>query len=256
MMYTVIILVAFLASMLTFFSGFGLGTLLLPAFALFFPAHEAIAMTALVHFMNNIFKFSLTFRNIDRKVLLQFGIPSLLAAFGGALLLKSLGSAHPVFEYHMLEKIFSVTWLNLVIGLLMIVFALFEIVPALSKLEFDKKYLSLGGILSGFFGGLSGHQGALRSAFLVKAGLTKEVFISTGISIACLVDVSRLVIYGIHTKSFTNNHTLIIAIAVLAAFCGAYIGNKTLKKLTLDWVQKIVAIMLILIAVLMIGGII
>ena len=32
----------------------------------------------------------------------------------------------------------------------------------LSWLEFDRRYLPLGGLLSGFFGGLSGHQGALR----------------------------------------------------------------------------------------------
>jgi uncharacterized membrane protein YfcA len=37
MSYLVVCAVALLASALTFFSGFGLGTLLLPAFALFFP---------------------------------------------------------------------------------------------------------------------------------------------------------------------------------------------------------------------------
>jgi len=37
-------------------SGFGLGTLLLPVFALFFPLPVAIAATALVHLANNFFK--------------------------------------------------------------------------------------------------------------------------------------------------------------------------------------------------------
>lgn len=47
------------ASLLTFFSGFGLGTMLLPVFLLFFPVDLAIAMTAVVHFLNNIFKTGL-----------------------------------------------------------------------------------------------------------------------------------------------------------------------------------------------------
>ena len=59
MEYILIPIVALLASALTFFSGFGLGTLLLPAFALFFPVDVAIALTAIVHFLNNTFKFVL-----------------------------------------------------------------------------------------------------------------------------------------------------------------------------------------------------
>ena len=50
--YFVVCGVALLASGLTFFSGFGLGTLLLPAFALFVPVDRAIAVTAIVHFLN------------------------------------------------------------------------------------------------------------------------------------------------------------------------------------------------------------
>ncbi len=52
-------LVALLASGLTLFSGFGLGTLLLPAFALFFPVEIAVAATAIVHLINNLFKLLL-----------------------------------------------------------------------------------------------------------------------------------------------------------------------------------------------------
>ena len=43
MHYLIICLCAFLASGLTLFSGFGLGTLLLPVMALFFPIDAAIA---------------------------------------------------------------------------------------------------------------------------------------------------------------------------------------------------------------------
>jgi hypothetical protein len=54
--YFVICSSAFLASGLTLFSGFGLGTLLLPVMVLFFPIDLAIALTAVVHALNNLFK--------------------------------------------------------------------------------------------------------------------------------------------------------------------------------------------------------
>ena len=54
-----ICLAAFLASLLTFFSGFGLGTILMPVFALFFPLEMAIALTGVVHLLNNLFKMYL-----------------------------------------------------------------------------------------------------------------------------------------------------------------------------------------------------
>ena len=52
----VVSLTALLASGLTLYSGFGLGTLLMPAFALFVPVELAVAATALVHGANSLLK--------------------------------------------------------------------------------------------------------------------------------------------------------------------------------------------------------
>ena len=41
------------------------------------------------------------------------------------------------------------------------------------------RWLPLGGALSGFLGGLSGHQGALRAVFLTPLGLTPTAFAAT-----------------------------------------------------------------------------
>ena len=68
--------------------------------------------------------------------------------------------------------------------------------PCFEKLSFDPKYIPIGGGLSGFFGGLSGHQGALRIAFLIRAGLQKEIFIRSMVVSAVMVDISRLLVYG------------------------------------------------------------
>lgn len=255
MSYLIICTVALLASALTFFSGFGLGTLLLPAFALFFPIEQAIALTAVVHFLNGLFKLALVARHTDWGIVLRFGLPAIAAAFVGAWVLVWLADIAPVFSYSAFGKLVSVTPVSLVVGLLLLVFALLELSPQFRQLSFGPQFMPLGGLLSGFFGGLSGMQGALRSAFLVKAGLTKEAFIATGVVVATLVDISRLAIYStsLAQESASFNYSLLVA-AVLAAFAGAALGNSYLKKMTMPGIQLIVAVMLVVVALGLISG--
>lgn len=257
MEYLLICLAAFLASGLTLFSGFGLGTLLMPVFALFFPLDVAIALTALVHFLNNLFKLALLGKHADKSVVLKFGLPAIAAALLGARLLIWLAELQPLFSYQIFARTFHVMPMNFIIAALLIFFALFEMLPRFKGLAFERKYLPVGGLLSGFFGGLAGHQGALRSAFLIRSGLSKEGFIATGVVIACLVDISRLAIYSAHFAIVTwQEHGALLLAATLAAFAGAYLGNRLLKKTTLHAIQLLVGVMLVLIALLLGAGLI
>lgn len=256
MEYFLIPLVSFIASLLTLFSGFGLGTILLPVFALFFPLSIAISLTAIIHFVNNIFKVIVLGRYANINVVARFGFPALVSAFFGALILKSLSDIKPIFNYSINAHTFSITALKIVIGFLIILFALPDLMPRLQKIQFDKKYLFLGGFLSGLFGGLSGHQGALRSAFLIKCNLSKENFIGTGVVIACMVDVIRITTYGFFFSGtiLTENITLLIATICFSLF-GILIGNKLLKKITSQVVQKITGLLLIIVGLLLTTGI-
>lgn len=257
MEYLLIPIVALLASALTFFSGFGLGTLLLPAFALFFPVDVAIALTAIVHFLNNAFKFVLVKKHIDWKIAIQFGIPALIFALLGALLLDKITYATIIAEYTINNSVFQITIVKSVVAILLIFFALFELLPKLKNLQFPKKYLPVGGFLSGFFGGLSGHQGALRSAFLTKVGLSKEAFIATGVLIACMIDISRMSVYFTNISKVKDSLNLnLLIFATLAAFIGVYFGNKLVKKITITNIQKIVAFMIIIFAIALGFGIV
>ncbi|RQD78840.1 sulfite exporter TauE/SafE family protein [Desulfonatronospira sp. MSAO_Bac3] len=255
--YLLICIVAMGVSGLTLFSGFGLGTLLLPAFVLFFPVQAAVAMTAVVHLANNLFKLFLIGNKADSATLLRFGLPALAAGFAGAWLLLSLADLEPVYSYELWGRHMKVYPVNLVIGLLMGFFAMLELYSPLNRLQISPAYLPLGGVLSGFYGGLSGHQGAFRSAFLLKSGLDKEAFVGTGVVIAVLVDVSRITVYSgmVHTPEIRENLPLIAA-AVLAAFAGAFIGRRVLSKITFRTVQLIVGIMLLLVSILLILGVV
>jgi uncharacterized protein len=250
-------LVAFLVAILTFFSGFGLGTILTPVFMIFFPVDLAIALTGVVHFFNNIFKLFLVGRKADIQVVLRFGIPAVMAAFAGAWLLLQITGSEPLFAYEISGKTFSVSPVKFIISILLIVFAIMDLVPYFSKLQFGKEMLPIGGALSGFFGGLSGNQGALRSAFLVKAGLTKEAFIATATVVSTFVDLTRLSVYATRfTKAGLHENLTLVICATLAAIAGAYIGNKLLKKVTLRFIQVLVAIMLIIISLALGAGLI
>ena len=247
---------ALLASALTLFSGFGLGTLLMPVVALFFPLELAIAMTAMVHLANNLFKIGLLGRKADSSVLMKFGLSAIAAAFVGAALLTYLGELNPIYEYQAFGSARQVSALKFVVGVLIISFVTLELSPTFSKTALDRKWLPLGGLISGFFGGLSGHQGAFRSMFLMKAGLEKETFVATGVVLAVLVDIARMLIYGadISTHERTIDWPLVTA-ACTSAFTGAYVGTKVLQKVTFRSVQLIVSALLIVVGVGLMAGV-
>ena len=257
MEYIVIGVVAAFASLLTFFSGFGLGTILTPAFMLFFEIEVAIALTGIVHLLNNLFKMGLVGLKANWTVVLRFGAPAVVGAFIGAWILLKFSIREPLYTYELMGKTMEVFTVNLIVAALMAFFAVFEIIPALKKLEFNKNKMVIGGAISGFFGGLSGHQGALRSAFLIRYGLSKDVFIATGITIASFIDITRLGLYFTRMERIDLQANIpILVIAILSAFLGAYFGRKLLKKVTLDFVQWTVAIMILALSVLLAMGVI
>ena len=253
----VISTVAFLVAILTFFSGFGLGTILTPVFMIFFPVDLAIALTGVVHFFNNIFKLFLVGKNADRQVLIRFGIPAVIAAFAGAWLLLQITDLQPLFDYSIGEKKFEIYPVKFIIAVLLIIFALMDLIPFFSKMQFGKDKLPVGGALSGFFGGLSGNQGALRTAFLIKAGLSKEAFIGTAVVVSTFVDFTRLSVYATRfSKAGLGENVLLVICASLAGIAGSYVGNKLLKKITLKFIQTLVAIMLIILSIALGSGLI
>jgi hypothetical protein len=159
--HIVIAATALIVSRLTLFLGFGLGTILMPAFSLFFP------------------------------------VPAAFAAIGSAWLLGQLTDMPALVRYDLLGGVREIQPVKLTIGLIIVVFAVLELSPRFATLSFAPRFLVLGGLVSGFFGDLSGNQGALRSAFLLKAGFDKEAFVATGVVAAVVVDMVRLSVYGL-----------------------------------------------------------
>lgn len=250
MQYVTVCLVALLASTLTFFSGFGVGTILFAAFVLFFPADAALAMTAVVHVTNNLLKAILVGKAARRDVVIPFGVPAIFAALAGAWTLTLLADLRPAGFYELAGRTFAIDPLKVVMAVLMAFFAVWEVIPATRSITVPARWLPLGGILSGFFGGLSGHQGAFRTVFLLRLGLTKQAFIATGVFIAILIDMARLPVYIGHLRRLDWAESgPLIASAIVAAAVGSFVGRALLPVVTLAGVRWIVAALLMQIAI-------
>lgn len=251
--YFFIAITAFLASLVTFYSGFGLATILMPIFAVFFPLPIAIGLAAVIHLLNSLLRTELLWKAIDWNIALRFGIPSLIAVVPGAWVLQELSKVAPIKTYTIFTIPAQISILHLCIGVLLIFFATMESLP--TQIKF--KNLVIGGLFSGFFGGLSGHQGAIRSAFLINTGMGKEAFIGTNAIIGAVVDTTRLVIYSFSFGALlihVNQYLLMTAFG--GALAGIFLGMILLKKVTIGFIQKLMIGLLYFLGFLLILGVI
>lgn len=259
--YLIVCVSALLIAIMSFFCGFGLGTVLMPVFAIFFPLEVAIAATAVVHFCNNLFKLALVGKDAHWPTVWRYGITAAVASMVGAGVLEMLGHPAPLKVFTLMGHHCEVTLIKLVVAAVIAGFAILELSPRFDRASFDRKWLWLGGVLSGFFGGLSGHQGALRSAFLIRAGLSKEQLVGTRVVGAVIVDASRLIVYAAawllarHTEGDSlsvlrrGGGLGLVAAATGAAFAGSFVGTRLVRKVTLRGLKRAIGVMLVVMAV-------
>lgn len=249
-----ILLVCFLGAFSTFFSGFGLGTMLLPVFSLYFPLEVAILMTAVVHFGHSIFKVLLMANRINFSLFKKFGITALLGALVGALLLAFVGSLGTIYRIQIIE-VREVSYVAFFVACLMMVFVYFEWKQIRFTFSSRSFFLPIGGFISGFFGGFSGHQGALRSAFLSKINMDKYQFVATSAFISFIIDFARISVY-VKDTDFQSLDLNLISFGLIGAFLGSILGKKYLEKISYMWIQRLIAFFLILMSLLILTGII
>jgi uncharacterized membrane protein YfcA len=185
----------------------------------------------------------------------------------GGLLLKKIDGLPLLHTYFIGESTFEITTIKVVIGILMIFFAIFDLSPRLNNIKVQPKHLPFGGMLSGFFGGVSGHQGAFRATFLTKVGLSKEQFIGTSNSVSLAVDFARLIAYFMPVAFFASKSELrfrdalmdgqmLLIVGIVFAFLGTFIGKQLVKKTTVAGIQRTVGVLLIVMGILMGTGLI
>lgn len=253
----IIAVIVFITSGLTLYSGFGLSTVLMPILAVFFPITIAIGLTALIHLINNFFKLVLLWHDINWSVTWKFGTSAIIAAIAGSWVLISLSDLPILLSYKVVGKVAAITPIKMTVGILLIIFATVEFLPIGNKIKIPSSFLPLGGLLSGFFAGLSGHQGAFRSIFLVHMHLDKHAFIASNAAISAFIDIPRLIVYGTNITLLRNHVEVhIILIATISALAGTWVAKNKLKKITITDIQKLIAILVYALSILLILGLI
>ena len=114
-----------------------------------------------------------------------------------------------------------------------------------------------GGLASGLLGGLTGHQGAIRSAFFLGKDLPKETFIATGAAVACAVDITRIAVYVQLFRSLGGSIPwAVVGAGITGAAVGLVIGRYGLHRISGEVFRRVVGVGLLIFGILLAGGVI
>jgi len=222
---------ACIAEVLGTMAGFGAATILTPVAALFMDMKTAIAVVACFHLFGNGSRLVFFGRHVHWKTWAQFGIPGVVVSVVGAGVTTRLSSA-------------AVT---LLFGLFLLGYVgLSALGPGRVQLPRTPGLLVGGGAVSGLIAGLIGTGGAVRSACLLAFGLSKETYLGTSAAIALVVDATRLPIY-LAGGLFPAQMAPVLVSLIAAAFAGAWVGQRLIRRASPAIFRGVILAMLTLI---------
>lgn len=210
--------------------GFGSSVFFVPIAGLYLDFHSVLGITAIFHLSSNISKIALFRKGIDKKLLINFGIPAVLFVILGAWLSNK-------FDSKVLE--FGLSIFLIVLSVLFLLFRNWVIKPT-------KTNSLIGGGLSGFVAGLVGTGGAIRGMTLTAFNMEKEAFIATSALIDFAIDLSRSGVYVYN--GYVHKHDLyLIPFLLGVGFLGTYIGKKVLNYIPQQTFKTIVLFLILII---------
>ena len=238
--YVVLISISLLTSIITLFTGFGVGTIMMPVMALFFDVKVAIFLAAIVHFFNNISRLLLYHKHVRWEIIRRFGIVSILGALIGSFSQIYLDSA----------------WLKTGVGFFLAFFSFLSLLPGTITWKLPAVIDVIGGFLSGLIGGLIGNQGAIRSLYLLNYKLVKQELIVSAAFIAVIIDITRIPVYAYSNFRYLEDNYLLLLLIILSSVTGTLIGSRILPKVSPDLFKRIILVAVLLLGLLMMLGII
>ena len=216
------LIATFLAAALTVPAGFGLATMITPVVFLWLEPHEAVAVVGIVHGSHNAWKLKVLRSSVDYSAVRRYGWAMVVGALIGAALNTAV-EADPLL---------------LIVGIALVLLPLLSISEKWTDYRLPETEDRIGGFGSGFFGGLTGHQGALRAMFLQKRLPDKSEYAATAAVLALVVDVTRVPVYvALEGWQILDAGWLILGLA-LAAVLGVQLGKRWLKKWKSDTIRN------------------
>jgi uncharacterized protein len=232
-----IFIASVLAGAIASIAGFGIGSLLTPVLAMSVGTKLAIAAVSIPHLAGTAIRFWKLRRDLDRRVLWSFGVTSAAGGLTGALL--NAGTSSPR--------------LTIALGALLIVTGANGLLGLTRRLKFRGPIAWIAGGASGFFGGLVGNQGGLRSAALLGFDLSRDAFVATATAIGLFVDGARMPVYLIVEGRNLLTIVPIIAVTTIGVIAGTLAGTQLLRRVPNTIFLRLVSALIVTLGIYMLG---
>jgi hypothetical protein len=211
-------------------AGFGIGSLLTPALATATGAKLAVAAVSIPHLVGTSIRFWRLRRAIDWRIVGGFGVTSAAGGIAGALLNAYATSRS----------------LAIVFGSLLVLAGASQLTGYAKRWRLRGTLAWLGGALSGFFGGLVGNQGGIRTAAMLGFNVDKRQFVATTTAVALVIDFARVPIYLAVEAQGLSNLSGTIALATAGVVIGTLFGERLLAKVPEQRFRTVVGALLLL----------
>ena len=219
--------------------GFGIGSLLTPLLALRLGMDVAVAAVTIPHALATAVRCWRLRAHIDRDVLVRFGLISAIGALAGALVYTRLGP----------------TGLTRVLGGLLLLTSMSQLTGWSARWRPHGVLVTGFGLASGFFGGIAGNQGGLRSAALLAFDLAPLRFVATATATGLLVDTARTPVYLWDTGAALLPLWAPIGAASIGVLIGTVLGERLLLGLSRQQFGHIVAVAIAALGIWLLVGV-
>lgn len=234
MMYVILIIVGFIAGILTGAVGFGGGMLILPVITYFYGVGVAVPISTIAQLLSNLSKVGMGFKSINWKSVGMFLILAApFTAIGAMGFAKVSGDMKP-----MMTRILCVALI------------IFAIIKLTGKIRLPKSNATMiaGGGITGFVNGMLGISGPLSSAVFLTLELAPVSYIASEATAAAMMHIIKIIVYN--KFSLLNLNTLLNGLLIGGAMMlGNWLAMRYIKNVDKKKYQKYVAGFMIAISV-------
>ncbi|UKN00345.1 sulfite exporter TauE/SafE family protein [Paracrocinitomix mangrovi] len=235
----IFILLATFAEIVGTIGGFGSSVFFVPIANFYFDFHSVLGLTAIYHLSSNLSKIALFNKGLDKKLLLNIGVPSVAFVIIGGYL----------------SNYVETKYLEVILGVFLVALSLLFLIRKNLFINPNRKNAITGGVLSGLSAGMLGTGGAIRGLTMAAFNLEKSAFIATSAVIDFMIDFSRTFVY--YHNGYIHKHDLMyLPFLIVIGFVGTYIGKRILKHIPQEKFKLISLSLILLIGLITISNII